>query len=203
MKNTKELFIRIFGICSIIAPLLMLAADLLQIGGLRFEFTIVLWLAFVFFVPAILGLTYLVASYGSRLVILGGALAYFGAMAGASMQVLFRVWAILEEKGSPQTIELLQGSTKLIATTQMIGIAFPIGLLILAICLLRKRIVSPLVALVFAAGAILFPVGRIAGFWWAFISSDILLIIAFGLIGWRLFSAGIDSFEREKISASS
>jgi hypothetical protein len=127
-----------------------------------------LWLAFVFFVPAILGLTYLIATYGSRLALLGGALTYFGVMAGAGMQVLFRVWAILEEKGSPQTIELLQGSTKLIALTQMIGISFPIGLLILAVCLLWNRVVSPFVVLVFAAGAILFPVGRIGGFWWAF-----------------------------------
>jgi len=98
MMNTTRTFIRTAGICSIIAPLLMLAADSLAIGGLRFEFTIVLWLAFVFFVPAILGLTYLTANYGSRLALLGGASAYFGAMAGASMQVLFRVWAVLDEK---------------------------------------------------------------------------------------------------------
>ena len=41
MTDTTRMFIRIAGICSIIAPLVMLAADLLQIGGLRFEFTIV------------------------------------------------------------------------------------------------------------------------------------------------------------------
>jgi hypothetical protein len=173
----------------------MLAADLLQLGGLRFEFTLVLWLAFVFFVPAILGLTYLITKHGSRLALYGGAAAFFGAMAGASMQVLFRVWAILEEKNSPQIIELLKGSGKLIATTQMIGIFFPIGLLTLAACLYRNRMVSPLVALVFAAGAILFPVGRIAGFWWAFIGSDILLLAAFILIGRRLLSTDFDSLD--------
>jgi len=127
MTDTTRMFIRIAGICSIIAPLVMLAADLLQIGGLRFEFTIVSWLTFVFFVPAIFGLTYLIAGYGSRLALLGGASAFFGAMAGASMQVLFRVWAVLAAKDSPQTIELLRGSGKLIATTQMIGIFFPLG----------------------------------------------------------------------------
>lgn len=189
MTNTTRTFIRIAGVCSIIAPLLMLFADLLQIGGFRFEFTIVLWLAFVFFVPAILGITYYIASYGSRLAVLGGVLAYFGAMAGASMQVLFRVWAVLEEKNSSQTIELLQESIKLTVTTRTIGLPFPIGLLILAACLHRFRIVTPVVALVFAAGAILFPVGRIAEFWWAFIGSDILLIAGFGLVGLRLFSA--------------
>ena len=199
MAKTGELFIRIAGVCSIIAPLLMLAADLLQIAGFRFEFTIVLWLAFAFFVPAIFGLTYSTASLGSRLAIFGGASAFFGAMAGAAMQVLFRVWAVLDEKNSPQTIALLQGSGKLIATTQMIGIFFPIGLLILAICLYRTRVVNPLAALSLTAGAILFPVGRIGGFWQAFISSDILLLIAFVIIGWRLFSAGFDTLETENI----
>jgi hypothetical protein len=203
MSKLTQTFIKTAGVCSIIAPLLMLAADLLQIGGLKFEFTLVLWLAFVFFVPAILGLTYLAASYGSRLALVGGASAYFGTMAGASMQVLFRVWAVLEEQNSPQTVELLQKTLKLIATTQMIGIFFPIGLLILAVCLYRNRVVSPIIVLSLAAGAILFPVGRIGGFWWAFIGSDLLLIAAFGLIGRRLLSADIGSLETENTPALS
>jgi hypothetical protein len=202
MTNTMPTFIRAAGICAITAPLIMLAADMFQIGGLIFEFTIAFWLAFVFFVPAIIGLTYLIASRGSRLAIIGGAAAYFGAMAGASMQVLFRVYAVLDEKNSPQAIELLRGTTKLIATTQMIGIFFPIGLLILAFGLYQNRIVSPIVAIVFAAGAIFFPVGRIGGFWWAFIGSDILMIAAFGLLGWHLFSANPGSLEKENITAS-
>ena len=169
----------------------MLGADLLQIGGLRFEFSLALWLAFVFFVPAIIGLTYLIASHGSRLALLGGASAFFGAMAGASMQVLFRVYAVLDEKNSPEAIELLQKTLKLIATTQMIGIFFPLGLLILAFCLYRKQVVNPLLSLVFIFAAILFPVGRIAGFWWAFIGSDILFIAAFGILGWRMFSGDV------------
>jgi hypothetical protein len=186
---------RIAGTCSMIAPVLMLGADLLQIGGLRFEFSLALWLAFVFFVPAIIGLTYLIASYGSRLALLGGASAFFGAMAGASMQVLFRVYAVLDEKNAPEAVELLQKTLKLIATTQMIGIFFPLGLLILAFCLYRKQIVNPPVILVFVFAAILFPVGRIGGFWWAFIGSDILFIAAFGILGWRMFSGYIKEAE--------
>jgi len=199
---TDRLFIRIAGICAIIAPLLMLAADLLQTGSLKFEFTIVLWLAMVFFVLAVLGLTYSAASRGSRLALFGGAAAFFGAMAGASMQVLFRVHAVLEEKNLPQTVDVLKGSLKLVATTQMIGIFFPLGLLILAFCLYRTRVVVPLVAIVLAAGAILFPVGRIGGFWWAFSGSDILLLIAFGLAGLRLISIASDSAEMEYTPAT-
>ena len=149
------------------------------------------------FVPAIFGLTYLMTGLGSRAAISGGALTFFGAMAGAAMQVLFRVYAVLNEKNSPQTIELLRGTTKLVAATQMIGVSFPTGLLILAFCLYQTRVVSFAVIIAFAAGAIMFPVGRIGGFWWAFLSSDILLLAAFGLIGRRLLAAANASFEGE------
>ena len=197
MTNTRQPFIRIAGVCSIIAPLVMFAADLLQIGNLMFEFTLVLWLAFVFFVPAVFGLTYLAAGRGSSLAILGGACAFFGAMAGASMQVLFRVYAVLSETGSTQAIGQLQTTFKLIATTQMIGLFFPLGLLILAFCLLRNRVVKPLTVFTLAAGTILFPVGRIFGLPAVSVGSDILLIIAFGLIGWRLFSDHFESADNQ------
>lgn len=189
MNTTKHSFIRIAGICSILAPLVLLAGDIMQyIGGLGFEWTIAAWLAFVLFVPAIFGLTYLIAGSGSRLAMVGGASAYFGCLAGASMQVLFRVWAVLDELGSPQTIELLRSSRKLVASTQMIGIFFPIGLLILAACLYRSHLVKAFVPLSLAIGAILFPIGRIGGLLLASISSDLLLAVAFGIIGVRLLA---------------
>jgi hypothetical protein len=198
---SNRLFLKIAGVCAILAPLTMLAADLLNFGGLKFEFTLVMWLAFVFFVPSIFGMTYLAASRGSRLAIFGGASAFFGAMAGASMQVLFRVYAVLEEKNAMQPIELLQNTFKLIATTQMIGITYPLGLIILAFCLFRTRVVAPIVAILLALGALMFPVGRIGGFWWAVLGSDVLLLAAFGLIGLRMISIADDSLEIENISA--
>ena len=169
---------------------------MLLIGGLGFEWTIVLWVSFVLFVPAIFGLSYLAITRGSRLAFVGGASAYFGAMAGASMQVLFRVWAVLDEAGAQQTIELLGGSRKLIVTTQMIGIFFPIGLLILAASLYRSRAVNIFIALSLAGGAILFPVGRIAGSLFALVGGDILLLASFGVIGSRLLSAGNGELKR-------
>ena len=173
---------------------------MLLIGGLRFEWTIALWVSFVLFVPAIFGLSYLAITHGSRVAFVGGASAYFGAMAGASMQVLFRVRAVLDEAGSQQTIELLRGSRKLFVTTQMIGIFFPIGLLILAASLYRRHIVSPIAALSLAIGAILFPMGRIAGLLIGLVGGDLMLIIAFGMIGSRLLSAGTSELERANMS---
>jgi len=190
MNNAPHLFLRIAGICSILAPSVMLAADsVLLLTGRRFEWTIILWLAFVLFVPAIFGLTYLLASRGSRLAVVGGASAFFGCMAGASMQVLFRVYAVLDEIGSSQTVVLLRGIGKLAASTQMIGIFFPAGLLILAACLYRGRIVNPLVPVSLAIGAILFPMGRVAGLMVGIFGGDLLLTGAFVIVGIRLLSA--------------
>jgi hypothetical protein len=109
-------------------------------------------------------------------------------MAGASMQILFRVYAVLEEAGAEPAIGLLQNTFKLIATTQMIGLFFPTGLILLSIRLYKARLVKPFVPLLLASGAILFPVGRIAGLGAAVVGSDVLLISAFGLVGWHLLN---------------
>lgn len=193
MTRVGNKFLRLAGLCAMLAPLPLLAGDVMLIaGGMGFEWTVALWLSFVLFVPAIFGLSYLVARGGSRLGLWGGAAAFVGCMAGASMQILFRVWAVLDEAGSPETIALLQGSRKLIVSTQMIGIFFPLGLLILAASIYRSRAASPLAALLLAAGAILFPVGRIAGLTFALLGGDLLLLAAFIMIGGRLLSARAD-----------
>ena len=187
MNNIKHLFIRIAAVCAILAPLILLAGDLvLIIGKRRFEWTIILWLSFVLFVPAIFGLTFVAFDRGNKLAVVGGACAFFGAMAGASMQVLFRVYAVLEEAGNAKAIELLQKTMKLIATTQMIGIFFPVGLILLSISIYSNRTFNRLIPLLLAIGAILFPIGRIGGFAIAVSGSGMVLIAAFGLIGWQI-----------------
>jgi hypothetical protein len=193
MTDVRRDFTRAAGVCSVLAPLPLLAGDIMQItGGLGFWWTIALWVSFVLFVPAIFGATYLAASRGSRLALVGGASAYFGAMAGASMQVFFRVWAVLAEMGTPQTIEALRGSFKLVASTQMIGLFFPVGLILLAISLYRSRVFSLPLALALVGAAVLFPLGRIAGLLVGFIGGDLLLIAAFGAIGRRLLAPAAD-----------
>ena len=196
MQNINHPFIRIGAVCMILAPLVMLISDLLMITtGMMFEWTIILWLAFVLFVPAILGLTFVLFSNGSSLALIGGISAFFGAMAGASMQVLFRVHAVLLESGAQQTVETLRNTFKLVATTQMIGIFFPIGLIIVAICLYRSGIFNPIIPLLLTIGAILFPIGRIGGFSAAVLGNGILLTIAFGLIGWGFLNQTEQTFE--------
>jgi len=59
---------------------------------------------------------------GRRLALAGCASAFVGCLAGASMQVLFRVLLILEEEGARQAIGLLRNSKKLIVSTQMMEV---------------------------------------------------------------------------------
>lgn len=189
MNSINHPFIRIAAVCAILAPLVLLAGDLLLIiGERRFEWTLVLWLSFVLFVPAIFGLTYVAYDSGNKLALIGGASAFFGAMAGAGMQVLFRVYAVLDGTGAGQATELLQKTMKLIATTQMIGIFFPIGLILLSISLYKNHIFNRLIQLLLILGAILFPIGRIGGFAIAVIGSGMFLTAAFGLIGWHIIT---------------
>jgi hypothetical protein len=187
MQNATSQFSVISGLCAIIAPVILLGTDLFRFAtGRDFEWTIGIWLAFVFFVPAIFGFTHQMVSYGSRLALVGGGLAFFGAMAGASMQVLFRTHAVLAEQGAAGAIEQLSNTFKLIASTQMIGLAWPLGLITLSIALLLTDRSRWLTSLLLASGAVAFPIGRIAGSNIAVIFSGLFFIAAFGLIGREL-----------------
>jgi len=185
MTGTNSFFLRSASFCAFAAPLFLLAADILQVVNIGdFAFTIIMWLSFVLFVPAVFGTTYLAG--GPVLSIVGGIFAFIGSMAGASMQVLFRVWIVLSDAQATTAIETLQKSKALLASTQMIGIFFPIGLFILALSFYKNNSIGRIGATALALGAILFPVGHAAGIAIALIGADILLIATFWLIGKRL-----------------
>ena len=198
MLNAESRFLAIAGVCAVIAPILLLSIDIFHITTNRdFEWTIGMWLAFALFVPAVIGFAYSLAVRGSRLAYIGGALAFFGAMAGASMQVLFRTHAVLAEEGSFETIDKLRATFKLVASTQMIGLTWPLGLLTLSAALLATDKSRWPISLVLAAGAILFPIGRIAFVQPAVILSGAMFVIAFGAIGLQL----IKGHTTERLSA--
>jgi hypothetical protein len=187
MQNQTPQLLKISGLCAIFAPLLLLGSDLYLLAtGRMFEWSIGLWLAFVLFVPAVIGLTYHLVSNGSRLALAGGILAFFGAMAGASMQAMFRTHAVLLEQGAVDVVEQLRGTIKLVASTQMIGITWPIGLILVSIAIVLLDRTRWLTALLLTAGAIAFPIGRIAGSQAAVILSGAFFIPAFGMVGLEL-----------------
>ncbi len=175
------------GWCSLLATWPLLAGDIIQVGqGLRVSWTILLALAFLLFVPATLALMFLSFSGGEKLTILGGAATLIGCMAGASMQVFFRVVAILRAGNADSAIALLRQNKLFVLTTQAPGVFFPAGLLLLALALYRSKTMSAVVPLILAAGAILFPIGHAAGISIGLILGDTALLIAFTLIGRQL-----------------
>jgi hypothetical protein len=179
-------FARIAQVCSFLAPMALLTADLCQTAERRFAFSVWLFAAAVCFVPAILAVAYRAGASSPALATLGGGLAFFGAMAMAGMSVLFRAQAVLLEMGQADTVTMLGSVFKLAASTQMIGIAFPAGLLLLALTLWRGRMARPWGAILLAGGAIAFPIGHAAGVWVFLIAGDLLLLAAFALLGRRI-----------------
>lgn len=159
--------------------LLLLSGDILQVMGIGFVWTVLLSLAFVCFGAGLLLLPVAFAWTDRPVVIAGVASAFVGCFAGVGMQVLFRVWEVLEGANLAAAADLLRANTLLSLSTLVPGIFFPLGLLVLAIGLMRARVVPLSTSLTLALGAVLFPVGHAAGFVPALIGGDIVLAAAF------------------------
>ena len=190
MQGARSPMLKIAAFGSFVGPLILFLSDLLlgSVLSVSFEWSIGMWIAFLMMIPAVIGLTYLLVSNGSRLAMVGGCFAFVGLVAGASMQVLFRVYAVLQEQGSTAAIEQLRSTFKLVASTQMIGLTWPIGLVLLSIACLTTRAVHVAVPVLLLIGAIAFPIGRIAGSIAGVLISGACFVIVFGIVGMRLWS---------------
>jgi hypothetical protein len=182
--------LKVAALGAFVGPIVLFVSDLLlgSVAAVSFEWTIGMWVAMMLMIPAVIGLTYLLASSGSRLAIVGGCFAFFGLVAGASMQVLFRVYSVLLEQGSAATVEQLRSTFKLVASTQMIGLTWPIGLLLLSISCLTTRVVHIAVPIFLTIAAIAFPIGRILFSTAGVLISGACFVIAFSIVGMRLWS---------------
>jgi hypothetical protein len=173
----------------IAAPALLTIADAMQTTDrFPFAFTVVLWAAFVCFVPAIFALADMARRGAPALATAGLAAALVGTMAGAAMQVLFRTRAVLESAAidpaaRDAALGAIKGSAPLALSTLVPGIFFPIGLLILAVALYRARAVPMWSAALLGLGAVLFPVGHAVGLAPALVGGDLVLLAALAPIG--------------------
>ena len=190
MPNTAgRQMLKVAGIAAFAGPVLMLGSDLMHIFvGMAFHWTIGLFLAMMFLAAATVGFTFLVASRAGTIGVIAGCFAFFGTVAGAGMQALFRVHAVLEEQGSSQVVSQLQQTFKLVAATQMIGLAWPIGVLLFAIASIKAWPGQYLLPVLLLIGAVSFPIGRIAGSPIAVVLSGVVFLAAYWMIGKRLFA---------------
>jgi len=179
--------LKVAAVLGFIGPMLVLGSDLVNIfGGYKFAWSIGLFWGFAMLIPAVVGLTYVVTKNDSRVGLVAGCFAFFGLVAGAGMQALFRVHAVLEEQGNMDAVMQLRQTFKLIASTQMIGLTWPIGLMLFAIASRKAWPGSYLVPALFVVAAVSFPVGRVFFIDAAVVLSGVVFVILFPMIAVRL-----------------
>jgi hypothetical protein len=185
---------RVAGVSMIVAPVLLLTSSVLRfVLGLSFEWYLTMKLSFFFFALAALGLLHLLRGRADGSGHVGAAMALGGCISGAS---IVTAAYIIESIQGRVPEEQMAGLYLTIVNSPLPGLLFPVGLLILAVALFRKQAVAPWAGLLLAAGAILFPVGRIPGLVWAIFACDVLLTVSLGYIGWRVLSTTAAEWER-------
>jgi len=140
---------------------------------------VVLGLAFAAFAAGLLELRHTLGTRPDGLLTTGIVLAFLGAVAGASMQALFRARQVLDQAFQTEALAVLRDHRGITLTTLAPGILFPAGLLVLSLVLFRRIGALPAAAL--GLGAVLFPLGHAAGVAAALLAGDAILLVAFVL----------------------
>lgn len=169
-----------FSFFSLIASsIVLLLGDVIQISNRdNVAWTVCLAISFLLFVGGIPAINLLLANSTKSLRLIINVFLLIGAMAGASMQVLFRSTIILENEKFSDAAQVLSNNPLLAFTTMVPGIFFPIGLILVSMALfILKKFPSWKIALLLA-GAISFPVGHAIGNPIALVGGDLLLISA-------------------------
>ena len=206
MKSSPATNLRriIAGLCLMIAPALMLAADALRIGAdMIYPWLVIFKLSFAFFVAAILAITHLLSRRADRIGLVGGALGIVGCLAGSGIVTASMIGWSIEAAALGESVDraieaamVNGGAINFLFLYPLPGLAFPVGLLVLSFGLVRaKSMPLPVVSLL-ALGAILFPIGRIGAIQTAVLASGVSLSVAMGLIGWRVLKWSAAEWER-------
>lgn len=181
----------LFALGMIFAPIMMLIGDLHRILGgdaEMFRFSIYLQLSMALFLLAVLGLVAELRPVADRAGLAGGLLAGFGLLVGTAMQGYFRTAyaavAAVDQAGA-QAVEEALTTPLFLSVTFYPGITFPVGMLILSVALTATRRVPVLLGVLVAAGAVLFPVGRIGNLEWAVLASGVCFLAGLGWLAVR------------------
>lgn len=172
------------AVCLVAAPLLLALGDLAGVLTRRetILWTVLLFLSFCAFVPAIFALAHLVRARAPRAGLVLGSIAFLGAMVGASMQAFFRAALLLEQASTSPAVaaaaEKAWSVPSFFLTTVAPGLFFPLGMLSLGVALVLGRQVPLGASLLLCLGALLFPVGHAVGLPVALLGGDLVLLAA-------------------------
>lgn len=185
------LLARVGAVSAVVGPLCLLAADVLQVlDSSSIGYTLAFSVGFAFTAAAVIGVTFLASARTPKLALVGGVLAFVGCIAGASMQVAFRTFIWLADAGFTPAREHLMRSPALTFTTLAPGIAFPIGLIVLAAALFRCGSIPRWTSLVLLIGAVCFPIGHAANIVPFLVLSTTLIAAAFAVLAPRIGALG-------------
>ena len=177
---------RAAGVSLVAAPALLLTSSVLRfVFGLQFEWYLTMKLSFFFFAVGALGLVHLLRGRADGSGHVGGAMVLAGCLSGASIVTMAYILEVFRGRVPEDQLASLYVT---LVNSPLPGLLFPVGLLILAVALFRKQAVALWAGLLLAAGAILFPVGRIPGLVWAVFACDVLLTLSLGYVGWRVLT---------------
>jgi hypothetical protein len=143
-------------------------------------------------VASVFAITQLLRRRADRIGLAGGALTIMGWAVGIRIICLGQLESLLATGISgvpPDAIRrMFEAAPIVFVSIVPFGIMFPIGLITLGSTVVAVRPVSRWVGALMIVGGVLFPVGRIGGFLWAIVASDLLLGTAFALLAWQVLS---------------
>ncbi len=177
----------------IASSVILILGDVLQvINHDSILWTVCLAISFVLFVGGIPAINSLIYTSDKTLRLTINIFLLVGAIAGASMQVLFRTIIILNNEKFSDATTALSAHPSLAFTTMVPGILYPIGLILLCIALFFARQYAVWKVVLLLMGAISFPVGHAIGNIIALVVGDVLLLCA-----WLVFIPEIPNDFRE------
>lgn len=143
-------------------------------------------------VASVFGIMQVLRPRADRMGLVGGALTVMGWAVGIRIIGLGQIEALLTSGVAGVPADALRKSFEAapIVWRSMVpmGILFPAGMITLGLTLLITRPIPRVIGAVLVMGGVLFPLGRIGIFRWALAPTDILLGIAFALIGWQIWT---------------
>lgn len=131
-------------------------------------------------VGSVIGIAQLLRGSARRVALIGSAMTIIGFSAGIRIMGMHQIKAM-----EPEAVgRMFRAAPILWSSIVPSGIFFPLGLTTLGVTLFVTRAVPRPIAMTLVIGAILFPVGRIGGLWWAIVSCDLILGGALALLGY-------------------
>jgi hypothetical protein len=188
-SRADQLQDKVFGVCMILAPILLLVSSVaFNLVGDTLGGGVLVYASFVF-IPAVLGLTGLLWERVPRLAVALRLLAIFGCVGGACFGAVEAfVGAVAQTGASEATVaDLVALYNSGLLFLDPLGLSFPLSMIALGITLWRTGTVPAWAGIVLVLAGVAFPIGRVSTIYALYPVADVLFIVSMGWIGLRSY----------------